>query len=206
MPKAKKNTRRQDQPELLKRWKAIGNYLGIGAASAQALGEGRNAGEAHMPAPAHVATRDVDIAAALGRKMRVNAEVSSMRSLIFFLVLLTGCGSPTRIGFISDPGGATVDGVVSFVHVTIMSDANGTSVTVTAVTLTSSGMPMNFAFCGDHSSEFQLNTTINAVFISGPTCSTLISVSGPLDIVRLKTQRVDGLSHQSASSTKSETL
>lgn len=114
----------------------------------------------------------------LGRKISVSAEVSPMRSLIFFLVLFTGCGTSTRIAFISDTGGATVEGVVSFVHVTIMSDANGTSVTVTAVTLTSSGMPMNFAFCGDHSREFQVNTTVNAVFRSGPTCSTLISVSG----------------------------
>ena len=102
-----------------------------------------------------------------------------MRNLIFLVVLLAGCGGSTRIGFISNPGSASVDGVVSFVHLTVMSDANGTSVTVTAVTLTSNGTPMNFAFCGDQSNQFPLNTAVNAVFSGGSTCSTLISVSSP---------------------------
>ena len=99
-----------------------------------------------------------------------------MRPLLFLLVLLAGCGSSSRVGFINNPGTASVDGVVSFVHLTVVNDANGTAVTVTAVTLTSSGMPMNFAFCGDHGGEFPMNTSITAFFNSGPTCSTLVSV------------------------------
>jgi hypothetical protein len=101
-----------------------------------------------------------------------------MRPIILLLVLLAGCGSSTRIGIISNPGSATVEGVVSFVRVTVMSDANGTSITVTAVTLISRGTPMNFTFCGDHSDAFQLNTTVKTVFNSNITCSTLLSVSG----------------------------
>lgn len=84
MPKTKK-TGRQQTPEPLKGWAAIGSYLGIGAATAQRWAksgmpvrrEGRYTvadpaeisrwlgREAHMPAPALVATKDTDITAAL---------------------------------------------------------------------------------------------------------------------------------------------
>jgi hypothetical protein len=69
-----------------------------------------------------------------------------------------------------------VDGVVSFVHFTVIDDVNGTSVTVTAVTLVSTGIPMNFAFCGDHSGEFPMNAMVKTTFNPGATCSTLVSV------------------------------
>jgi len=84
MPKAK---RKADQPavETLKGWSAIGAYLGIGAATAQRWAksgmpvkrQGRYTvaepdeirqwlgKEAHMSAPAYVATDDADISAAL---------------------------------------------------------------------------------------------------------------------------------------------
>lgn len=77
--------KRNDAPAILKGWKAIGAYLGIGMATAQHWGrsgmpvkrEGRYtvadkdeisrwlAQQSHMPAPAHVASADTDIAAAL---------------------------------------------------------------------------------------------------------------------------------------------
>ncbi len=84
MPKTKK-TQRQQAPEPLKGWAAIGSYLGIGAATAQRWAksgmpvrrEGRYTvadpdeirqwlgREAHMSAPAYVATKDADISQAM---------------------------------------------------------------------------------------------------------------------------------------------
>src|SRR5512141_2355798 len=87
MPKTNKNARRQSPPEVLKGWKAIGEYLGIGAATAQRWAKGgmpvKRQGrftiaqadelrqwlgrEAHMPGAAHVLTDKAkdDIATAL---------------------------------------------------------------------------------------------------------------------------------------------
>jgi phage terminase Nu1 subunit (DNA packaging protein) len=82
MPKARKTAKRDPT---LKGWKAIGAYLGIGAASAQNWAKNgmpvRREGrfmvadadeirrwlgrEAHMPGPAHVLTNESDVAAAL---------------------------------------------------------------------------------------------------------------------------------------------
>jgi len=84
MAKSKKSAP-QKPPEPLKGWQAIGGYLGIGAATAQRWAksgmpvrrEGRYTvaepeeikkwlgKEAHMSAPAYVATHDADIGAAL---------------------------------------------------------------------------------------------------------------------------------------------
>ena len=87
MPKAGKRQKREQTPETIKGWKAIGEFLGIGAAAAQRWAKGgmpvKRQGrftvadpeeirkwlgkEAHMPAPAHVATKGAgeDISAAL---------------------------------------------------------------------------------------------------------------------------------------------
>ncbi len=84
MPKKKTNAHQQP-PDVLKGWKAIGEYLGIGAATAQRWAKSgmpvkrerrytvtepqeisRWIGkEAHMAGPAYVATNDTDISAAL---------------------------------------------------------------------------------------------------------------------------------------------
>jgi hypothetical protein len=78
-------------PTTLKGWKAIGNYLGIGAPTAQRWAKGgmpvRREGrytvadpdevrqwlgrEAHMSGPAYVATNDSDITAALKKSISV---------------------------------------------------------------------------------------------------------------------------------------
>ena len=81
MPKLQKNIKRQEAPQPLRGWKAIGDYLGIGGTAAQRWAnrempvrrEGRYtvasrdeiSREAHMAAPAIVATTDGDMAAAL---------------------------------------------------------------------------------------------------------------------------------------------
>jgi hypothetical protein len=85
MPKARKKTTARPAPEVLKGWKIIGEYLGMGAATAQRWAKGgmpvRREGrytvadpedisrwlgrEAHMSGPAIVASKDADISAAL---------------------------------------------------------------------------------------------------------------------------------------------
>lgn len=85
MAKAAKKVKRQQPPQTLKGWKAIGSYLGIGAATAQRWAtsgmptrrEGRYTvaepdeisrwlgREAHMAGDAIVASNEADIAAAL---------------------------------------------------------------------------------------------------------------------------------------------
>jgi hypothetical protein len=87
MPKAGKSRERREQPKILKGWKAIGEYLGIGEASAQRWAKGgmpvkrqgrymvaeaselrqRLGRETHMPGAAHVLTDNPgeDISAAL---------------------------------------------------------------------------------------------------------------------------------------------
>ena len=85
MRHAKLKTKAAQSPATLKGWKAIGDYLGIGGAAAQRWARGgmpvRREGrftvadideirrwlgrESHMPAPAHIATQESDVAAAL---------------------------------------------------------------------------------------------------------------------------------------------
>jgi hypothetical protein len=86
MPKADKSRRPKEEPKILKGWKAIGEYLGIGEASAQRWAKGgmpvKRQGrymvadtgelrqwlgkEAYMPSAAHVVTdTGDDISAAL---------------------------------------------------------------------------------------------------------------------------------------------
>jgi hypothetical protein len=85
MPREKKSAKPEQPPATLRGWKAIGDYLGIGAATAQRWAksgmpvkrEGRFTvaepeeisrwlgRESHMPAPAHVVKNDADMSAAL---------------------------------------------------------------------------------------------------------------------------------------------
>jgi hypothetical protein len=99
-----------------------------------------------------------------------------MRLLLLFLVFLTGCGGYTRIGLVSNPGSASINGVVSVVHVVIVSDGHGGFVTVTAVTLIGSGAASNLMICGDQRDQFPMDQTITATFDPGNLCATLVTV------------------------------
>ena len=99
--------------------------------------------------------------------------------LIPLLLVLAGCGSTTSVGFLFNPGGATINGVVSAVHVSIIGNADGTKVTVTAVTLVNVGLVSTMNLCGDQSTEFPMNMSVTAVVDPGQTCATLISVRSP---------------------------
>jgi len=102
-----------------------------------------------------------------------------MRSVLLMLLLMCGCGGTTRVGFISNPGSASVNGTVSIVRVSVVGGENGTSVTVTAVTLIGGGSASNIIFCGDHRDQFPINQPVTATYMPGTACSTLVSVKGP---------------------------
>lgn len=102
-----------------------------------------------------------------------------MRFLLVILLILAGCGGTTRVAFISNPGSASVNGTVSIVRLSIVGGDNGTSVTVTAVTLIGGGTASDFLFCGDHRDQFPISQVVTASYTPGTTCSTLVSVKGP---------------------------
>lgn len=102
-----------------------------------------------------------------------------MRYIWVMLLVLSGCGSTTRVGFVSNLGGASVNGLVSIVHISVTSGESGTSIIVTAVTLVNGGTASNVIFCGDQRDQFPINQTVTATFNPGTTCGTLVSVKSP---------------------------
>ena len=103
-----------------------------------------------------------------------------MRLLELSLVLLlVGCGGTTRIGFFFNPGSAAIDGVVSAVNLSIIGNADGTKVTVTAVTLVNVGLASSINLCGDQRALFPIDHFVTAVFDPGASCGTLVSVRSP---------------------------
>lgn len=83
-----------------------------------------------------------------------------------------GCGNVFISGAIN-----SVSGTVSIVHVVITSNGNGTSVTVTAVTLLNNGRATTQNFCGNVASQFPVNAFVTANFTPGSACGTVISVT-----------------------------
>ena len=100
--------------------------------------------------------------------------------VVFLCILVTACGS-FFVGFVSNPGGTVViTGTVTVVSVGFV-QGPGTSTTSTSVTFLSSGSPSTIIFCGNQSPQFFLNQTMQAHFVNGPVCSTLVStvILGP---------------------------
>ncbi len=95
--------------------------------------------------------------------------------LVFSSLLLSGCGAFVVRGAIN-PQPVVASGVVSVVHLTFVSDGNGSSVTVTAVTLLQPGSAQDLTFCGSQVTQFPMDTLVTAKFTPGPACSSLISV------------------------------
>ena len=96
--------------------------------------------------------------------------------LLVSLLVLAGCGSSVFVSGVLNSGTANAIGTVSFVHVSVIGNADGTKVTVTAVTLVNSGLSSTFDFCDDNSTQFPMNTSVTAVFTPGTPCSKLVSV------------------------------
>lgn len=85
-----------------------------------------------------------------------------------------GCGA-VNVTFTSKFSQAS--GYVSVVHLTVVDNGDGTSTTITAVTLLSSGAATTHNFCGNVVSQFPVNSWVTARFTPGTACGTLISVT-----------------------------
>ena len=95
--------------------------------------------------------------------------------LVFGSLLLTGCGTIIVRGALNDT--TSVSGTVSIVNLSVASDGNGASITVTVVTLLQTGTAQTLTFCGSQVSQFPMDTFVTARFTPGTTCSTIVSVS-----------------------------
>lgn len=85
-----------------------------------------------------------------------------------------GCGD-FRVAFRADL--AQISGTVSVVHLTVVDNGDGTSITITAVTLLSGGTSTTQNFCGNVVPQFPANTWVTVQFTPGATCGTLVSVT-----------------------------
>lgn len=94
--------------------------------------------------------------------------------LLFLVLLACSCGNVFVRGSWGDA--QTINGTVSLVQLTIVTDAHGTQVQVTAVTFLTTAGASNVSFCGDQRSRFPLNQVAKASFDPGQPCSTLLNV------------------------------
>jgi hypothetical protein len=95
-------------------------------------------------------------------------------ALVFWLTG-SGCGG-VSIQFRS-ANARLVSGFVSIIQVTSIVDGNGSVVSVTIITLLQTGSAQDFTFCGSQSSLFPVNRFVQARFLPGPSCGTLLSVA-----------------------------
>ena len=111
--------------------------------------------------------------------MRLFVSLRRCRSMILLGLLfsqLLACGSFHVAGAILSSNVTTTSGTVSVVRLTVVSNANGTFVNVTAVTLL---VPMgsdSLMLCGDHASSFTMNSNVQVSFTQGQDCSNLVMV------------------------------
>ena len=99
---------------------------------------------------------------------------------LFALLLLTACEGVTKFSGAINVGTtpSTVAGAVSIVHLTVVSNGNGTSVNVTVVTLVQPGMMSNtMDFCGNQVSQFPMNANVTVQFIPGTPCNNVVKVT-----------------------------
>lgn len=84
-----------------------------------------------------------------------------------------GCGN-VFVAFVSNPG--EISGVVSTVHLSVVDDGSGTSITITVVTLINNGMSQTQSFCGNAVSQFPMNNFVVVSFRPGTPCGNIIAV------------------------------
>ncbi len=102
-----------------------------------------------------------------------------MRSFIALLLAsalvlpLVSCGGTTSFGFHSNF--PAVSGTVSSAHLSFVFDGS-TSIQVTVVTLLANGLPNQFIFCGDHSQQFPMDTSVKVTFDPGQNCNQIVAV------------------------------
>jgi hypothetical protein len=71
----------------------------------------------------------------------------------------------------------TLDGTVSQVRFTVISDANGTSWQVTIITLQTLNGPSQFTACGNQVNRFPMDSTVNVKFTPGTPCASNVVVT-----------------------------
>ena len=102
-----------------------------------------------------------------------------MKRLVLLLVLssllLSGCGAIVVRGALDNT--LVASGTVSIVHLTFASDGNGTSITVTVVTLLQTGGAQTLTFCGSQVNQFPMDAFVTTKFTNGTTCSNLLTVT-----------------------------
>ncbi len=96
--------------------------------------------------------------------------------LIGVLQLLVGCGYSAPS--VSNPSGTqVVNGTVSAVALTQVNNGTGGLTAATAVTLTVPLGTTSLVLCGDQSSKFATNASVQVSYTNGPYCSSLVSVT-----------------------------
>lgn len=71
----------------------------------------------------------------------------------------------------------TLDGTVSQVRFTVISDANGTSWQVTIITLQTVNGPSELTACGNHVDRFPMDSTVHVKFTPGTPCASNLVVT-----------------------------
>jgi len=103
---------------------------------------------------------------------------SAQLLLLFASLLLVGCGSISVSGALNPSNLSVAAGTVSFIHFTAIFDSTGTLINVTVVTLAVPPVTNMFTFCGNQTSQFTMNSSVQVSFSPATTqaCSNLISV------------------------------
>jgi len=107
--------------------------------------------------------------------MRLRFSNPARLLLLSLLLVLTGCGT-FRVSGALNVNTSTSTGTVSFVHFTAIFDSSGTLINVTVVTLVTPPAMNTLTFCGNQSSQFTMNSSVQVSFTPGQTCSNLVAV------------------------------
>ena len=97
--------------------------------------------------------------------------------LLALLLLLTGCGTVVVSGAFVPTNTSVSAGTDSFIHFTAIFDNSGAMINVTFVTLLAPPATNTFTFCGNQSSQFTMNSTVQVSFSPGQSCSNLVAVT-----------------------------
>lgn len=88
------------------------------------------------------------------------------------VISLASCGKIFIRGALNT---TTISGTVSVVQITTANN-NGTSMTVTLVTFLQSGTASTVDFCGDQRSQFPVDQFVQASFVPGATCASVVEI------------------------------
>ena len=111
------------------------------------------------------------------RVLFCNIRRAARLLLIPMLFLLTGCGTVRVAGAFIPSAPSVSIGTVSFIHLTAIFGDNGTLINVTVVTLVAPPAANTFTFCGNQSSQFTMNSTVQVSFMAAQGCSNLVAVA-----------------------------